>query len=367
LRAPQNNGSVVYNSDRGTWNFLWWENAKRRSKLLGSIRELPTREAAKRAAEPLRGLLGKPLAEVPTIKSLIERYRTEKMPHREATRRGYEAWLRNHIMPRWGDCRLTDVQPYPVEMWLRDLAISPKSKLHVRGLLRILWDFAIWLGDVPIQRNLMELVTIKGATKRVRKPRSLTAEQFQALLKALADDLCLRTMVLVALSFGLRISEVLGLKWKDVDWLGKTLRIERGVVKQIVDDVKTDYSARTMAIADDLIAILLRWKQSSQFSSVEDWVFASPVRLGKHPLSYTHVWESLDRSAKAAGIGHISSHSFRHTYRSWLDSVGTSVGVQQKLMRHADVRTTMNIYGDAMTDDMREAGQKVVRMALAIA
>jgi integrase len=48
-----------------------------------------------------------------------------------------------------------------------------------------------------------------------------------------------------------------------------------------------------------------------------------------------------------------------------LDSVGTPVGVQQKLMRHSDIRTTMNIYGDAVTSDMREAHQKVVNLALA--
>ena len=67
---------------------------------------------------------------------------------------------------------------------------------------------------------------------------------------------------------------------------------------------------------------------------------------------------------KQAGVGQVSSHTFRHTHRTWLDSVGTPVGVQQKLMRHAGIRTTMNIYGDAATADMREAHEKVVRLAL---
>ena len=48
----------------------------------------------------------------------------------------------------------------------------------------------------------------------------------------------------------------------------------------------------------------------------------------------------------------------------WLDAVGTPVGVQQKLMRHADIRTTMNIYGDAGTADMAEAHGKIVGLAL---
>jgi integrase len=56
--------------------------------------------------------------------------------------------------------------------------------------------------------------------------------------------------------------------------------------------------------------------------------------------------------------------SFRHPSRMWPDSVGTPVGVQQKLMRHADIRTTMNIYGGGDSADMRNAHQKVVRLAI---
>lgn len=65
-----------------------------------------------------------------------------------------------------------------------------------------------------------------------------------------------------------------------------------------------------------------------------------------------------------AGIGHIGTHTFRHSYRMWIDAIGTTVGVQQKLMRHSDIRTTMNIYGDAATEDMREAHKKIVGFAL---
>lgn len=59
-----------------------------------------------------------------------------------------------------------------------------------------------------------------------------------------------------------------------------------------------------------------------------------------------------------------SSHVFRHTYRTWLDSTGSPVGVQKQLMRHSDIRTTMNIYGDAITADMRQAQTKVAALAL---
>jgi integrase len=359
-------GSVVFDKRRKTWNFLWRENGQRRSKLLGTVSELRTKTEARRAAETLRRTLQQESVRqnAPTVRSLINSYRVEKMPERMSTRRGYDGWLNNYILPKWGDSELTKLQARPVEIWLDSLTLAPKSKVHIRGLLHVLWDFAMWSGDIPTARNPMELVNVKNASQRVRKTRSLTVEQFQLLLETVGNDACWRTILLLAVSFGLRISEVLGLKWKDVDWLGKTISIERGVVKQIVDDVKSSCSARTMVCADELLDVLKHWRQTTQFSQAEDWVFASAYKLGRQPLSYTFAWENLGNAAVKAGIGHVSSHTFRHTHRTWLDSVGTPVGVQQKLMRHADIRTTMNIYGDAATADMRNAHEKVVRLVL---
>ena len=60
----------------------------------------------------------------------------------------------------------------------------------------------------------------------------------------------------------------------------------------------------------------------------------------------------------------MGTHTFRHSYRMWIDAIGTPVGVQQLLMRHADIRTTMNIYGEADAAEMREAHGKIVGLAL---
>ena len=62
--------------------------------------------------------------------------------------------------------------------------------------------------------------------------------------------------------------------------------------------------------------------------------------------------------------GPIGWHTFRHTYRSWLDQTGAPMKVQQELMRHADIATTMNVYGRAMLATKREANGKVVELAI---
>jgi integrase len=131
-----------------------------------------------------------------------------------------------------------------------------------------------------------------------------------------------------------------------------------------VDDVKTAESRKRLVIASELLTALQTWKQATQFPTPEDWIFASPVQLGRLPWSYDQVWRVYQKAAKAAGIGGLGTHVLRHTFRTWLGSVGTAVGVQQQLMRHADIRTTMNIYGDAVTADMAEAHGKIVGLAL---
>ena len=354
------NGSVRYDKRRKTWNYLWYDGPTRRSKRIGTKQEFPTKAAAWKEVESLE--VQQPKQQIgDTVRSLITRYEAERMPSRRSTARVYRSFLNNHVLPKWADTRIQDVQPRPVELWLRELPLSPKSKTHVRSLMYGLVEFAMWSGLLDISRNPISLVQNTGATRKVRKARSLTAEQFQALLKELHEPFA--TMALLCVCLGLRISEALALRWADVDWLGSTLSVRRGIVEQVVADVKTEGSARTFTLTGELLERLKSCKQRSDFAGAEDWIFASPIKLGRLPYSYTGVWRELERATEAAKIGHLGTHSFRHTHRSWLDAVGTSVAVQQKMMRHADIRTTMNIYGDVVTDEMTTAGVKVSQLA----
>jgi integrase len=358
-------GSVVFDKRRKTWNFLTWQDGRRRSKLIGTLQQFPTKGAAQKAAQAFRPFEAATRSNgVTTVGALAVRYRQERLPSRRSTARVYLSWLHNYVLPEWGDKPITEVRPLAVEQWLNGLELAPKSKVHVRNMLHLLFDFAMLAGLMEIARNPIELVTVKGATKRTRKPRSLTVDEFKKLSDYLKEPF--RTIALLCVCFGLRISECLALRWSDVDWLNGTLQIERGIVEQHVDEVKTEDSRRMFAVANELLEVLKGWKQRSQFSAESDWMFASPLKIGRLPYSYTGVWRELQRAAADAGIGHLGTHTFRHTYRTWLDSVGTPVGVQQRLMRHSDIRTTMNTYGDALTADMQEAQEKVVRLALPV-
>lgn len=363
-RARYQRGSVVRNKRSKTWHYLWCENGRRRSRKIGTFREIATKAEAWRVAENFRTEV-RPESEnarVITVTELVKQYESEKLPLRANTARVYRAWLHNHVIPYWGGRPLTDVQPRETELWLRQLDLSSKSKAHVRNIIRTILEYAMWAGLMDFRRNPMSLVRVEGATQRVRQPRSLTVEEFGKLAEQLSDPF--RTMAVVAVCFGLRVSELLALRWSDVDWLNSTLKIERRIVAQQVDNVKTSGSRRKFKIDASLLEVFKRWRQTTQFADEADWIFASPMQLGRLPYTDSGFWRVLNDASTEAGIGRIGTHTFRHTFRSWLDAVGTAIAVQQKMMRHADIGTTMNIYGDVVTDEMALAHTKVVGLAL---
>ncbi len=264
-RARHKRGSVVLDKRRGTWSFLWCENGHRRTLLIGSANQFPTKKSAWDQAEKLKdkSIKDSSTSSVLRVENIVTDYRQEKMPVRLSTRRGYDAWINNHILPRWRDCLITQLQARPVELWLQSLRLSPKSKVHIRGIIQALWEYVMWRGDLPTQRNPMELVTIKGATKRTRQPHSLTVEEFHLFLEQLMEPF--RVIALICVCFGLRISECLALKWSDVDWLNSRLRIERAIVRQHVDDVKTIYSGKSIAISGEMLEVLKSWRLKLNF------------------------------------------------------------------------------------------------------
>jgi integrase len=354
---------AIRNEARGTWVFFPVINGKRTTRMLGTLKELTQELADKRAAEMMRSLKLRVERNPPSVFAVVEQYREEKMPQlRHSTQRVTGLWIKKYVLARWGKLQITDLQPRPVERWLDSLPLAPKTRGHLRELLHRLVDYAMWCGAIPVGTNPISLVTVRGSSKRIKKPRSLTVEEFHTLSKHLSEPF--RTMGLLQLCLGLRASELLALRWCDVDWMNSKLNVEHGIVNQRLDFVKTEGSRRIMPLDPGLLSVLSAWKQQTVFQDSKDWVFSSPVKLGRLPYSYTGYCRALQRATAAAGLGRLGTHSFRHTYRSWLDAVGTSISVQQRLMRHSDIQTTMNTYGEVVTDEMQIAGSKVAQLAL---
>jgi integrase len=370
MRERYQNGTIELALRNGapTWIYRWSERTEsgrvRRSTVLGSVTELPTKTLAIKAAEPFR-LKANGIAVAHRFQEVVDRYIKEEIPQRFSTKKAYLCYLRNYIAPQWGKMELREITPLAVTNWLRVLDLAGKTKAHLRGLIHILFDYAMFWGYLPIERNPMELVKLKQSTRREREPRILTKDEFQAVL-AQIDQEPFRTMVLLDMCLGLRCSELMALKWMDLDWDKLTVLVRRAIVNGHVDDVKTRYSRAAVPLDPAVAEVLHRWKVRTEFGRNEDWVFASPHTAGELPYCSKSVQQyKIKPAGVAIGIARLGWHDLRHTYRSWLSMTGAPITVQKDLMRHSSIQTTMNIYGGALSDEKREANSKVVQMVLA--
>jgi transposase/integrase len=205
-----------------------------------------------------------------------------------------------------------------------------------------LFERAMFWELIRTERNPMGLVEIPGSSRRWKRPIILTVDQYFAILQLLTEPY--RTTVVVAQCLGLRVSEILALQWPDINFTELTMRVTRAVVDGVVDEVKTEYSEDDLPLDPDLGSVLLTWKRKCP-KSEDDWVFPSPV-TGRCYHASPIQQDYIRPAGRKLKLGDIGWHTFRHTYRSWLDLVGTTIGVQQKLMRHAQIATTMNVYGN---------------------
>ncbi len=350
------------------WEFRYYfqdsdGKRKRQYATIGTREQYPTQSDARKAVQALLLKLNAetPRAEweVTSFGALIDKFVEEEMSERYSTRASYVSMLNTHIRPKWSDHPLDRVKPMAVELWLRQLELAPKTKAHIRSLMHLIFKCAERWGLIEMGKNPITYVRVKGGSKRLKRPRVLTVEEFSDFLPYLSEPY--RTMVLVAQCLGLRVSEIMGLQWADIDFDNLTLLVQRSVVHGYVDEVKTEYSKDVVPLDAQVAEALSERRNDSIFPQDQDWIFANPA-TGKpyhqEEIQKTH----LKNAAKKAGLGtEIGWHTFRHTYRSWLDETGAPMKVQQELMRHASIQTTMNVYGRVMSDTKRTANSKVVQ------
>lgn len=282
-----------------------------------------------------------------------------------STALSYRSMITTQIRPKWGEIRLSKIKPIAIQDWLRKMDRAPKTKGHIKALMHRLFEKAMLYEYIETQKNPMSLVEIRGISKRTKKPTILTLEQFYQIVDQLQDPW--KTMVMVAMCLGLRVNEILALKWSDIDFPNLSMRVTRAVVHGRVKDVKTEYSEDDLPLDESFAEILLAWKAKCP-TTLNDWMFPSNVGMklnGGKPYHASPIQQDYIKPAgRKVGLSAVGWHTFRHTYRTWLDSTGAPIGVQQKLMRHAQVSTTMDVYGTALMESKREANSKIVRMAV---
>lgn len=245
-----------------------------------------------------------------------------------------------------------------VESWLKTVTLSPGTKAKLRNLMHAIfnhamrWEFA----------SVNPITLVRQSAKRTRAPEVLTAEEIGALLSELKDPW--RTAVYLAVTTGLRVSELLALKWEDVEFTAGEIRLLRGIVRQHIGEMKTEASRKPVPLDAELAKVLAQWRGQCPYNQDLDYIFGSPDKHGKQPYWPNAAMEDHIRpAAKRAGIQkRLGWHTLRHTFGTLLKSQGTDVAVTQALLRHANVSITMDRYVQAVTPAKREAQSRIVKL-----
>jgi integrase len=240
--------------------------------------------------------------------------------------------------------------------------LAPSTKAKIRNVMSVLFNHAIrqeWL-----EQGKNPILLVRQGAKRQTIPEYLEPEELRALLSQL--DHCFRVMVLLDAATGLRRSELLALKWEDVDFERLQINVRRSIYLNVVGNCKTEASRKPVPLDLTLASELWTWKQDSAYGQPNDWVFASPHSRGKNPYWPDILLSRVVRPAAArAGIQkHIGWHTFRHSFSTMLMANGENVKVVQELMRHANCRCTLEIYSQARLQAKRDAQHRVVEMII---
>src|SRR5438477_3173103 len=230
-----------------------------------------------------------------------------------------------------GNYLLTRINAGEVELWLRSLPLARSSCAKARNLMSVLFNHGI-RHDI-CGRNPIRLV--RQSAKRRKIPAILSVPDIQKLLPAL--PLRERTLVLLDVGTGLRMSELFALKWRDVNFRAREISVTRSIVFQVVGPCKTEASQKPVPLDSRLAEALKMWHDHTKYRNAEDWVFASPAARGQRPYWGQCLMRTIIRPA-AAKIGitrHVGWHTFRHTYCSLLRANKTDIKVTQELLRHA--------------------------------
>ena len=368
-------GSVtVERRKRGpdVWCFRWREagpDGRRihRRIVLGTIDELRSIASARKMAVGLRGEINindvrirrESIKLADLSRHFLQRELTDRNPRISySTKKAYAGYLEKWIDPRWGEYRLLDVRAVEVESWLKSLNRAPGTRSKIRNVMSLLFNHGRRheiCDHNPIQ-------WVRQSAKRRTAPDILTSSEVQSLLANLRGRE--RTLVLLAVTTGLRRSELFALKWKDVDFHAKQIHVTRSIVQNVVGLCKTESSQKPVPAHNDLVEALREWHGQTPYQSSESWVFASPVNQGRWPyLAQQIMRRHILPVARKLGITkRIGWHTFRHTYSTLLRSTGAELKITQELLRHSTIRVTLDTYTQAVTAEKRTAQAAVVAL-----
>jgi integrase len=265
---------------------------------------------------------------------------------KRSTARGYRSVIEAHLIPFFGDRRvdrITEATIAGFDKHLRNEGLKPQTRRNILGLLGAMFAMAKkkgWLSENPASEYEKPR---KGRSETDVELRYLTLEEVEAVLRAMPDDALGRVegaLILAAAMTGMRRGELLGLRWKDVDWRARKIRVVRTYVGGREDTPKSEASRRAVPLANRLAGELQCLYDASPYKADDDPVFTHPNGTGL-PLDGSAVSKAFKRALRRAGVRAVRFHDLRHTFGTMMASnPNVSMRTLQGWLGHSDPATT---------------------------
>lgn len=271
---------------------------------------------------------------------------------RSSTVNQYDGLIRNHLKPL-RDVKLSKLTVSVLEELLRDETKGRRTREMLRRFLIMSLNHAVRLGLA--KENVAKRTLPIGGEARIVS--GLTAAEVRAILAA-TRNVMLRVAFRTQVELGLRVGELLGMQWADVDFEGRTVSIRKQLLRDrrtqslTLGPLKTAKSRRTLPLSNALYRELSTLPRNGEF------VFASEAGTGMDPRNYGR---ALSEAARRAGVGHVGSHRLRHSYASWALAEGVDIAVISKAMGHSQIAVTLR-YAAANVEVIRNANERVASL-----
>lgn len=282
------------------------------------------------------------------------------------TKACYAGMIERHIRPALGDKCFRELTPLQLQEFFSDLAkrgVPFPTRVKVRDALSSILRSATRLELLDV--NPLEKVLMPSDRRGKQKKPVITPEQFNLIIMGIAEPYA--TMVYVAVRTGLRVSELIGLKWRCIG--EASIRIDERYHRGDWACPKSTASAATIAADPEVIERILRLKEITvcyragravrkvkavRQSGPDELVFQS-IRLGK-PMSDGNVLRRhVKPAARALGLGFINWRCLRTSHATWLVQSGADPKSVQGQMRHSRISTTMDIYAQVVPEAQKVA------------
>lgn len=301
----------------------------------------------------------------------------------------YEGYVRLHLVPELGQVKLTSLSTEDLQRFFKKKSgsgtkggLAPKTLRNIYNMLHAALDQAVI--DRKIIRN--PILGVKLPKVKAKEMRVLSPEEQTALQEAVSRAEEIHAYgITFAVNTGLRLGELLGLQWKDVNkkehcihirrTLGRLQKVgEKGRLVQksagvtsteiVVRSPKSDLSKRKIPLFDELWKDLMAYKEKQDALKDtlgkayhdEDYVFATPLGAACDPKVYQTLFK---RVVADAGIEPTNFHALRHTFATRALESGMDIKVLSTILGHAQASTTLNLYAHALPDHKKDSMEKM--------